>query len=59
MPRVKKKEFLTSFEKFLINKGKEEASKQVVINGNKTGLSNEFLSKITKLSIKKIEKILS
>ena len=31
---------------------------QVVINGNKKGLSNELLSELTKLSIKEVEEIL-
>jgi hypothetical protein len=58
MPKTKEKESLNSFEKFLLKKGKNEKVIEIVINGNKEGASNEFLSKITKLSIKEIEEIL-
>ncbi|MFN8576755.1 MAG: Rpn family recombination-promoting nuclease/putative transposase [Candidatus Sericytochromatia bacterium] len=39
-------------------KGKKSRDIEIVINGNKKGLSNEFLSELTGLSIKEIEEIL-
>lgn len=42
-----------------LEKGKNEEKTEIVINGNKEGLSNEILSKLTKLSIKEVEEILS
>lgn len=41
-----------------IAKGIEKGLEQVVINGNKKGLSNDILSDLTGLSIKEIEEIL-
>lgn len=59
MPKVKEKEVLNSFEKFLLNKGKNQEKIEIVINGNKEGISTTILSKITGLSLKEIEAILS
>lgn len=58
MPSVKEKETMGSYKKFLLNKGKKENMIQVVLNGNKKGLSNDLLSDLTSLSIKEIEEIL-
>ena len=59
MPSVKEKEAMGSYAKFKFNQGKNQEKIEIVINGNKKGLSNEFLSDLTKLSIKEIEAILS
>ncbi|MEK7434188.1 MAG: hypothetical protein AABZ74_13730, partial [Cyanobacteriota bacterium] len=58
MSNLKEKEVMGSFSKFLLKKGKKETIIEIVLNGNKEGASNEFLSKITKLSIKEVEEIL-
>ncbi|MFN8673436.1 MAG: hypothetical protein U0457_15300 [Candidatus Sericytochromatia bacterium] len=44
-------------KKFLLKKGENEKSKQVVINGIKKGFSNDILSELTGLGIKEIEEI--
>ena len=58
MPRVKEKETMGSYKKFLLNKGKTEGKNEktfeIIINGNKNGFSNDDLSKITGLSIEKV-----
>lgn len=46
MPSIKEKETMGSYKKFLLNKGKTE------------GLTNETISKLTKLSIQEVEAIL-
>ncbi|MFN8674344.1 MAG: hypothetical protein U0457_19955 [Candidatus Sericytochromatia bacterium] len=58
MESVKEKETIGSYKRFLLNKAKNEREIEIVLNGNKEGASNEFLSKITGLSIKEIEKII-
>ena len=58
MPKVKEKEVLNSFEKFLFSKGEKDGLEKVVLNGNKKGYSNETISDLTGLSIKEIEEIL-
>lgn len=38
--------------------GKKENTVEIVINGYQEGLSNEMISKLTKLSIQEVEEIL-
>jgi hypothetical protein len=53
---------LADTQKFKLDKAKkdglQEKSEQVVINGHKKGLSNDFLSELTSLSIQEVEEIL-
>lgn len=53
MPKTKEKESLSSYDKFILKKGKKE----IVINMLKKGSPVEFISEVTGLSIKQVEKL--
>lgn len=54
MSKVKEKKPIGGYKRLVLNEGKKE----IVLNGVKEGLSNELLSKLTKLSIAEIEQII-
>ena len=58
MTKLKEKETMGSFKRFLLNKGKYEEKISIILNGNKKGVSNELLSELTKLTIQEVEEIL-
>lgn len=53
MPKTKEKESLSSYDKFILKKGKKE----IVINMLKKGYEVKSISEVTGLSIKQVEEL--
>lgn len=58
MAKTKEKPLIGSYNKMLIDRGSKNRDIEIILNGKKEGLSNEMLSKLTKLSIEEVENIL-
>jgi hypothetical protein len=57
MPKTKEKESLNSFEKFLLNKGKNQRDIEIATNMLKKGTNIEFVSEVTSLKISDVEEL--